>query len=72
MEDVLRLACVTGLGLHGAEPFTQLLHALVGRVDRCGRALEQLVHFVAAVTAEALTDLYVAKFAWCDLHSDQL
>ena len=54
MSSVSRVRPVSRL--RGAEPLAQLLHALVGGVDRRGGALEQLVHLVAAVAAEALSE----------------
>ena len=68
VEDVLGLARVPGLRLRGVEALAHLLHALVGRVEGRGRAFEQLVHVVAAVAPEGLTNLDVTKLAWCDFH----
>ena len=68
MQDVLGLARVPGLGLHGGEPLVHLLHALVRRVEGRGRTLEELVHIVTVVATEALTNFDITKLTGGNVH----
>ncbi len=68
VQDVLGLAGAARLALRRRQPVLQLRHALVRRLDRGRRPLEQVVDLVAAVAANLGVNLDVAELSRCDLH----